>query len=122
MRLIRPFVNVLILAIVGVVPLLVGLDVQGQEIPRDKYLQYLPLKSPAIVRQTEASDELHLFGNTEDSEYKDIDPVDGIDDRRHKVLPRPRRAVCPVSCAQFYHDPDGLPPIHGARRSVFVVC
>ena len=78
--------NVLILAIVGVVSLLIGLDVQGQEIPRDEYLRYLSLKSPEIVRQTEANAELHLFGNTEDSAYQDTDPVDGIDDRRHKVL------------------------------------
>ena len=80
------FANVLILAIVGVVQFLVGLDVQGQEIPRDEYLRYLSLKSPEIVRQTEANAELHLFGNTEDPEYKDVDPVDGIDDRRHEVL------------------------------------
>ena len=78
--------NVLILAIVGVVLLLIGLDVQGQEIPRDEYLQYLSLKSPEIVRQTEANAELHIFGNTEDPEYQDTCPMDGIDDRRHKVL------------------------------------
>ena len=59
---------------------------QGQEIPRDEYLRYLSLKSPEIVRQTEANAELHLFGNTEDPAYQDTDPVDGIDDRRHKVL------------------------------------
>ena len=86
MRLIQPFVNVLILTIVGVVQLLVGLDVQGQEIPRDEYLRYLPLKYPKIVLQTEASDELHLFGNKKDPEYQDVDPVDGIDDHRHAVL------------------------------------
>ena len=86
MRLIQLFVNVLILAIVGVVPLLVGLDAQGQEIPRDEYLRYLSLKSPEIVRQTEANAELHIFGNTEDPEYQDTCPMDGIDDRRHKVL------------------------------------
>ena len=86
MRRIQPFVNVLILAIVGVVSLLVGLDVQGQEIPRDEYLRYLSLKSPEIVRQTEANAELHLFGNRDDREYQDTDPVDGIDDRRHEVL------------------------------------
>ena len=86
MRRIQPFVNVLILAIVGVVSLVVVLDVQGQEIPRDEYLRYLSLKSPEIVRQTEANAELHLFGNTEDSAYQDTDPVDGIDDHRHKVL------------------------------------
>ena len=86
MRQIQPFVNVLILAIVGVVQLLVGLDVQGQEIPRDEYLRYIPLEYPKIVRQTDANAKLHLFGNTEDPEYQDTNPVDGIDDRRHKVL------------------------------------
>ena len=86
MRRIQPFVNVLILAIVGVVSLLVVLDVHGQEIPRDEYLRYLSLKSPEIVRQTEANAELHIFGNTKDPEYQDTGPMDGIDDRRHKVL------------------------------------
>ena len=86
MRLIQPFVNVLILFTVGVVPLLVVLNVQGQEIPRDEYLRYIPLKYPKIVRQTEANAKLHLFGDMKDPEYQDTDPVDGIDDRRHKVL------------------------------------
>ena len=84
---VQPFVNVLILTLVGVVPLWVGLDVQGQEIPRDEYLRYLSLKSPEIVRQTKANAELHLFGNAKDIEnYQDTNPVDGIDDRRHEVL------------------------------------
>ena len=86
MRRIQPFVNVLILVIVGVVLLLVGLDVQGQEIPRSEYLRYLPLKTPEIVCQTKANAELHLFGNTEDPDYRDTDPVDGIDDHRREVL------------------------------------
>ena len=86
MRLIQAFVNVPILVIVGVVHLLIGLDVQGQAIPRDEYLRYLSLKSPEIVRQTEANAELHIFGNTKDPEYQDTGPMDGIDDRRHKVL------------------------------------
>ena len=87
MRQIQPFVNVLILTIVGVVLLLVGLDAQGQEIHPDEYLRYLPLRYPKIVRQTEANAKLHLFGNAEDKEnYQDTNPVDGIDDRRHKVL------------------------------------
>ena len=85
-RQIQPFVNVLILAIVGVVPLLVGLDAQGQEIHRDKYLRYIPLKTPEIVGQTKANAELHLFGNIKDPGYQDTDPMDGIDDRRHEVL------------------------------------
>ena len=86
MRQIHPFLNVLILSIVGVVLLWVGLDAQGQEIPRDEYLRYLSLKSPEIVRQTKANADLHLFGNMDDPDYQDTNPVDGIDDRRHEVL------------------------------------
>ena len=65
---------------------MVGLDAQGEEIPRDEYLRYIPLKYPTIVRQTDASVEMNLFGDTTDSEYQDVDPVDGIDDHRHGVL------------------------------------
>lgn len=82
MRLIQPFATVFILITIGAVQLLVGVDVQGQEIPRDAYLPYIPLKYPAIVRQTEASAEMDLFGDT----AQDTDPVDGIDDQRCKVL------------------------------------
>lgn len=80
------FITVLVLDTIGVLHLLVGLDAQGQEIPRDEYLRYLPLKYPTIVRQTEANAELHVFGNTEDPAYQDMKPMDGIDDRRHAVL------------------------------------
>ena len=86
MRLFQPFATVLVLAAIGFVQLLVGFDVQGQEIPRDEYLRYLPLKYPAIVRQTAASDKLDLFGNPKDPAYQDTDPVDGIDDHRREVL------------------------------------
>lgn len=86
MKLIQRFATALVLSTVGVVQLWVGFDAQGQEIPRDEYLRYIPLEYPKIVRQTEASVEMSLFGDTADPEYRDVDPVDGIDDRRHKVL------------------------------------
>lgn len=85
MRRIQPFSTVFVFAIVGGVQLLGGLDVQGQEIPRDKYLQHLPLKYPTIVGQTKASVKMDLFGSPPGSEYRDMD-LDGIDDCRHKVL------------------------------------
>ena len=86
MRSAQPFATALVLTAVGIVYLFVGFDVQSQEIPRDEYLRYIPLKYPTIVRQTEASDEMDLFGDTTDPEYQDTDPVDGIDDHRHGVL------------------------------------
>ena len=86
MRLIQLIATVFVLSTIGIVQLLVGLDAQGQEIPRDEYLRYLPLKYPTIVRQTEANAELHLFGNMKDPEYQDTEPVDGIDDHQHAVL------------------------------------
>jgi hypothetical protein len=56
------------------------------EIPRDVYLEQLPLGMPKLIQQTDASVELHLFGDREDSAYRDVDPLDGIDDTRHDVL------------------------------------
>jgi len=66
--------------------LLVGVVSRAQEIPRDQYIDYLPLEYPRLVRQTEADVRLHLFGNSTEAGYRDVDPRDGIDDRRGQVL------------------------------------
>jgi len=58
----------------------------GQQIPRAEYLRYVPLEVPRIIRQTEASQRLSLYGDPESPEYVDVDPLDGMDDRRHAVL------------------------------------
>ncbi len=58
----------------------------GQEIPRDEYLKYVPLTYPRLVQQTAATDALHLYGDQSDPAWRDVDPVDGIDDARHEVL------------------------------------
>jgi hypothetical protein len=60
--------------------------VTAQEIPRDEYLRMLPLSLPRLGLQTDASVELALFGNPSAPGYRDVDPVDGIDDRRGRVL------------------------------------
>ncbi|MDP2483703.1 MAG: hypothetical protein Q8W45_10490, partial [Candidatus Palauibacterales bacterium] len=59
---------------------------EAQQIPRAEYLRYVPLEVPRIIRQTPASDRLHLYGDLDDPDYIDIAPVDGIDDRRHRTL------------------------------------
>ena len=58
----------------------------AQAIPRDRYLTYVPLDYPSLVSQTEASSSFHLFGDSEDPGYRDVAPLDGIDDRRQELL------------------------------------
>lgn len=60
--------------------------IAGQEIPRGEYLLHLPLSAPRLVSQTPANAALHLFGDRDDPGYRDVKPVDGIDDTRHGVL------------------------------------
>jgi len=52
----------------------------AQEIPKEDYITYMPLTYPKIKKQTDASEKLHLYGNRSASSYRDINPVDGIDD------------------------------------------
>lgn len=77
-------------AVIGVVQLSAvlapGWDLHAQQIPRAEYLRYVPLNHPEMVRQRRASAELALYGDPENPRYRDVDPADGIDDRRHRVL------------------------------------
>ncbi|UCC83730.1 MAG: hypothetical protein JSW46_02005 [Gemmatimonadota bacterium] len=61
-------------------------SLQAQAIPREEYLKYIPLEYPAMVRQTRATEAFNLYGDTSDPSYRDVAPIDGIDDRRHEVL------------------------------------
>jgi hypothetical protein len=58
----------------------------GKAIPRDEYLHYVPLKYPTLVEQTTSSKEFHLFGDRGAPGYRDVAPVDGIDDARQELL------------------------------------
>ncbi|HMB68530.1 MAG TPA: hypothetical protein VKU85_04440 [bacterium] len=58
----------------------------ADEIPHDAYLTHVPLSSPRLVRQTEASAALHLFGDRDAPGYRDESPADGIDDARYETL------------------------------------
>jgi len=60
--------------------------VGAQEIPRDEYLRMLPLSLPKLGLQNDASVTLNLFGDQSSPGYRDVDPVDGIDDRRNVVF------------------------------------
>lgn len=51
----------------------------------DDYLAYLPA-TPRIVARSVATGQLRLYGDTEAPEYRDVDPRDGVDDRRARRL------------------------------------
>ena len=57
-----------------------------EEIPRTEYIRFVPLRYPRPVRQTAASVELQLFGDTAAADYVDVAPRDGIDDHRAATL------------------------------------
>ena len=57
-------------------------------IPREDYIKYLELSYPRIIQQTQASRYFALFGDKDSPEFIDVDPVDGIDDARLKLLNR----------------------------------
>jgi len=58
----------------------------GQAIPRNEYLNYVPLEYPSLVEQTSSSDAFNLFGDRHAPGYRDVAPVDGIDDARQELL------------------------------------
>lgn len=66
--------------------LLFATGTSAQEIPREEYHRQIPLGLPRLVQQSPASVELSLWGDPADPGYRDTDPVDGIDDRRHQAL------------------------------------
>jgi len=58
----------------------------AKRVPREEYLKYVPLEFPKIVEQTPASQRLQLFGDPEAAGYVDVDPPDGVDDARGRLL------------------------------------
>jgi hypothetical protein len=56
--------------------------------PKAAYWRYLPLSYTRPIRQSAGSAVLNLYGVRSDPNYRDTDPVDGIDDSRHEVLHR----------------------------------
>jgi hypothetical protein len=70
-------------------PLALGVSAtsgRAQRITRDNYLRFVPLEYPRIVAQTTANVEFQLFGDPTDPGYRDVDPVDGIDDAHARRL------------------------------------
>jgi len=74
------------LLILSAVILIGNVGARADEVPRDQYLKQVPLGRMRLVRQTTASEALHLYGDREAPGYRDANPVDGIDDARGEIL------------------------------------
>ena len=95
------------------------LSLSAGEIARNEYLKYVPIAYPKIMSQTEANNTFSLYGDKSDPGYRDVDPVDGIDDRRFRILenlairfaPYLVQNTCdaPMDFKYFVKNPNGLP-------------
>jgi hypothetical protein len=74
-----PFVRLLL-------PLLLAGPAAAQDIPRDAYLGYVPLHTPPLLRQSEASAAFALYGTPTAPGFTDVAPRNGVDDRRDALL------------------------------------
>lgn len=70
---------------VGLVGLVVARILGAQQIPRSEYIKYVPLHHRQLIRQTDASAQFALFGDTASPDYVDANH-DGIDDHRALLL------------------------------------
>jgi hypothetical protein len=59
---------------------------EAQEMSKAEYYRYVPLNYTRPIRQAQASDALHLFGDRNAPGYSDVAPTDGIDDTRGEIL------------------------------------
>lgn len=76
----------------------------GQKFTRENYFDYLAPLAP-IIRQTEASDRLHLYGDPQSQTFRDQNPADGIDDDRAARLRTLAAKFSPVLYRNNYSVP-----------------
>jgi len=94
----------------------------GQRIPRNDYLHYVPIEYPPLVRHAQGSLELSLYGDRNSTNYRDVDPVDGIDDRRAQNLMEIARQFSPILIQNSFGVPMDFKKFtdHGASYLLYV--
>ena len=86
----------------------------GQQITRATYYNYLP-PFPRIVSQTRASKEFAVYGDTADPAYADIEPADGVDDRRYRTLLSMAARFSPILRQNNFNVPRDLEALFGSH-------
>jgi len=79
-------------------------NLYGQKFTRENYFDYLGPSAP-IIRQTLASANLHLYGDSRDKAFCDKSPTDGIDDARAARLRTLAAKFSPVLHRNNYSVP-----------------
>ncbi len=114
-------------AVLAVLLIAPGAVLIGQRPTRENYVDYLP-PLQRIVAQTPASARLYLYGDRQDTTYRDDAPVDGIDDARARRLAALAERFSPIlrrnnfSVPRAFESVLGDPPLllvdtwSGARR------
>jgi len=94
----------------------------AQRIPKSEYTHFLPIERPPLVRQTSGSAELHLYGDKNSPDYRDVDPVDGIDDQRAENLMKIALQFSPILVQNSFGVPMDFRKFteHGASYLLYV--
>ena len=73
-----------------------GNRLSAQQPYEGEYIRFVPLSYPRLVSRTEANAFFDLYGDAGDSAYRDVDPVNGINDSRDLLLTRLGERFAPV--------------------------
>jgi hypothetical protein len=105
-----------------VISILVLNHVFAQRIPQNEYTRFLPIKHPPLVRQAPGSAELSLYGDPNSPDYRDVNPVDGIDDRRAENLKEIALYFSPILIQNSFGVPMDFRKFteHGASYLLYV--
>ncbi|UCF64514.1 MAG: hypothetical protein JSW33_01410 [bacterium] len=101
---------------------LATLSAFGQRIPKNDYTRFLPIKHPPLVRQAQGSAEVLLFGDKNAPDYQDVNPRDGIDDRRAENLMEIALRFSPILVQNSFGVPMDFRKFteHGASYLLYV--
>jgi len=97
-------------------------NILGQRIPKQDYLRFVPIKHPPLVRQAPGSAELALYGDPDSPDYRDVDPVDGIDDQRAENIREIALRFSPILVQNSFGVPMDFRKFteHGASYLLYV--
>src|SRR5687767_4463817 len=98
----------------GIGFLMLAACVSAQAIPPGNYLSQLP-PIPKLVTQTEASARLHLYGDVRAPSYRDLVPLDGMDDERGAQLSRLAYRFAPILRRNNFSAPRDFRQAMGGR-------
>ncbi len=73
-----------------------GNRLSAQQPYEGEYIRFVPLSYPRLVSQTEANAFFDLYGDAGDPAYRDVDPLNGIDDSRDLLLTRLGERFAPI--------------------------